>query len=77
MEKFAKTNKRTTLWMNVEQTMSYPQMYVKNESYPVLRDTKKSGLQTGSAIGQVVEKKEENAVFHRSWLCLSTTTNLN
>ena len=77
MEKFAKTNKRTTLWMKVEQTMSYPQMYVKNESYPVLRDTKKPELQTGSAIGQVVEKKEENAVFHRSWLCLSTTTNLN
>ena len=63
--------------MKVEQAMSYPQMNVENESYPVLKDTKKSGLQTGSAIGKVVEKKEENAVFHRSWLCLSTTTNLN
>jgi hypothetical protein len=63
--------------MKVEQGMSYPQMKEENASYPVLRDTKKSALQTGSAIGQVVEKKEENAVFHRSWLCLSTTTNLN
>ena len=64
--------------MKVEQAMSYPQTQVENESYPVLRDTKKSALQTGSAIGQVVEKKEENAVFHRSWLCLpTTTTNLN
>jgi hypothetical protein len=63
--------------MKVEQGMSYPQMQVESESYPVLRDTKKSRLQTGSAIGQVVEKKEENDVFHRSWLCLSTTTNLN
>jgi hypothetical protein len=63
--------------MKVEQDMSYPQRQVENESYPVLSDIKKSELQTGSAIGQVVEKKEENAVFHRSWLCLSTTTNLN
>jgi hypothetical protein len=63
--------------MKVEQPMSYPQMKVKKESYPVLRDTKKSELRTGSAIGQVIEKKEENAVFHRSWLCLPTTTNLN
>ncbi len=44
--------------MKVEQGMSYPQTHVENESYPVLRDTKKSELQTGSAIGQVVEKKE-------------------
>ncbi len=63
--------------MKVEQGMSYPQTHVESESYPVLRDTKKSELQTGSAIGQVIEKKEENAAFHRSWLCLSTTTNLN
>lgn len=63
--------------MKVEQGMSYPQTQEESESYPVLSDTKKSELQTGSAIGQVVEKKEENAVFHRSWLCLSTTTNLN
>jgi hypothetical protein len=63
--------------MKVEQGMSYPQTQVEIESYPVLKNTKKSELQTGSAIGQVVEKKEENAVFHRSWLCLSTTTNLN
>ena len=63
--------------MKVEQPMSYPQIKVKNESYPVLSDTKKSELQTGSETRQVVEKKEENAVFHRSWLCLSTTTNLN
>jgi hypothetical protein len=63
--------------MKVEQGMSYPQTQVESESYPVLRDTKKARLQTGSGIGQVVEKKEENAVFHRSWLCLSTTTNLN
>jgi hypothetical protein len=63
--------------MKFEQGMSYPQMKEENASYSVLKDTKKSALQTGSAIGQVVEKKEENAVFHRSWLCLSTTTNLN
>lgn len=76
MEKFTKKALITTLWMKVEQPMSYPQKKVKNESYPVLRDTKKSELHTGSAIGQVLEKKEENAVFHRSWLCLSITTNL-
>ncbi len=52
--------------MKVEQGISYPQTQVENESYPVLKDIKKSELQTGSAIGQVVEKKEENAVFHRS-----------
>jgi hypothetical protein len=34
-------------------------------------------LQTPFKAPQVLEKKEENAVFHRNMLCLSTTTNLN
>jgi len=34
-------------------------------------------LATGLQMLQVVEKKEENTVLHRSVRCLSTTTNLN
>ena len=63
--------------MKVEQPPSYPQKTVNKESYPVLKDSTKADLQTGSEMAQVLEKKEENVVFHRSWLCLSTTTNLN
>jgi hypothetical protein len=42
-----------------------------------LNDSKKASLPTPSQRGQVLEKKEENAVVHRKMLCLSTTTNLN
>jgi hypothetical protein len=52
-------------------------MRLTNESYPDCHDTKKSELQTPLKGAQVIEKKEENGVFHRSPLCLSTTTNLN
>jgi hypothetical protein len=52
-------------------------MKSENESYPVLKDSRKAQLQTVSETRQVVEKKEENAVVHRSWLGLSTTTTLN
>jgi len=34
----------------------------------------KTYLATGSQMLQVVEKKEENTVLHRSVRCLSTTT---
>jgi hypothetical protein len=37
----------------------------------------KTYLATGLQMLQVVEKKEENTVLHRSVRCLSTTTNLN
>jgi hypothetical protein len=37
----------------------------------------KTRLPTPLKATQVLEKKEENAVFHRNKLCLSTTTNLN
>jgi len=37
----------------------------------------KTYLATGLQMRQVVEKKEENTVLHRSVRCLSTTTNLN
>jgi hypothetical protein len=37
----------------------------------------KTSLPTPLKLPQVLEKKEENDVFHRSLLCLSTTTNLN
>jgi len=37
----------------------------------------KTYLDTGLQMLQVVEKKEENMVLHRSVRCLSTTTNLN
>ena len=40
-------------------------------------ETPKTGLPTPLKRPQVVEKKEENGVFHRNLLCLSTTTNLN
>jgi hypothetical protein len=39
-------------------------------------DTKKSGLSPTFKVPQVLEKKEENAVFHSRWRSLSTTTNL-
>jgi hypothetical protein len=42
-----------------------------------LKDSKKAHLPTPLQRTQVLEKKEENAVFHRKMLCLSTTTNLN
>jgi len=37
----------------------------------------KTYLATGLQMLQVIEKKEENTVLHRSVLCLSNTTNLN
>ena len=63
--------------MSFEQVMSYPQDWLKVESYPVWEDSQKAELQTPLDAAKVLEKKEENAVFHRNWLCLSTTTNLN
>jgi hypothetical protein len=38
---------------------------------------RKTGLPTPLKRSQVLEKKEENGVFHSNLLCLSTTTNLN
>jgi hypothetical protein len=42
-----------------------------------LSDSRKASLPTPFKVIQVLEKKEENAVFHRNLLCLSTTTTLN
>jgi hypothetical protein len=63
--------------MVFEQPQSYPQQIETIESYPVLMDTKKPQLSPCLKVPQVLEKKEENAVFHRCTRCLSTTTNLN
>lgn len=43
----------------------------------MLAKHQKTYLDTGLQMLQVVEKKEENTVLHRSVRCLSTTTNLN
>jgi len=50
--------------------MSYPQKRANHESYSVLKDSNKPHLQTASKAKQVLEKKEENAVFHKLGLCL-------
>lgn len=52
--------------MSFEQVMSYPQDWLKVESYPSWQDSQKAELQTPLDTAKVLEKKEENAVFHRS-----------
>jgi hypothetical protein len=48
-----------------------------NEKLSSFMTHQKTCLPTPLKRGQVLEKKEENAVFHRNLLCLPTTTNLN
>ena len=51
--------------------------FVEISKLSILTRHQKTYLATGLQMRQVVEKKEENTVLHRSVLCLSTTTNLN
>ncbi len=51
--------------------------FVEVSKLSMLTRHQKTYLATGLQMLQVVEKKEENTVLHRSVRCLSTTTNLN
>ena len=51
--------------------------FVEISKLSMLTRHQKTYLATGLQMLQVIEKKEENTVLHRSGLCLSTTTNLN
>ena len=51
--------------------------FVEISKLSMLTRHQKTYLATGLQMLQVIEKKEENTVLHRSVWCLSTTTNLN
>jgi hypothetical protein len=60
--------------MKMGQPASYPQQPAVLKTCPLSQDTKKARLPTPLETTQVVEKKEENDVFHRVAASLSTTT---
>jgi hypothetical protein len=62
--------------MTFQQLSTCPQLVTTRRSYPHWRRITEAGLPTPFQTRQVVEKKEENTVFHRVAPALSTTPNL-
>jgi hypothetical protein len=61
--------------MNFQQRHTCPQVGVISSSYPHGWYITEAGVPTPFQTRQVVEKKEENMVFHRVAPALSTTPN--
>jgi len=64
------------MWINFEQAPSYPPIWQDADSYSGFEDPLWRPVPTWLFISKVLEKKEENAVFHKLARCLPTTTNL-
>ena len=62
--------------MNFQQLSTCPQPMWFLASCPQWRYITEAGVPTPFQIGQVIEKKEENTVFHRVASPLSTNPNL-
>jgi hypothetical protein len=61
--------------MIFQQLSTCPQLWLKGPSCPQLQDTTEARLPTPFQSIQVIEKKEENTVFHRVAASLSTNPN--
>jgi glucan-binding YG repeat protein len=62
--------------MTFQQLSSFPQKSATVSSYPQWRYITEAGVPTPFQSSQVIEKKEENTVFHRVAPSLSTNPNL-
>jgi hypothetical protein len=60
------------MWMVLEQGASYPLDGGVATSYPDFGCMGVRYLPTSLCFSKVVEKKEENVVFNRNWVALST-----
>ena len=64
------------MWINFEQAPSYPPIWQDADSYSGFEDPLWRPVPTWLFISKVLEKKEENVVFNRNRLALSTNLNL-